>query len=160
MRGINEDISKFVIWMLSLSLCCTEMEWSHQVYRLTTNRGSETEPRLKFSCVFFSTSGWISVQYLENGYSYFLHKWFSIFVRPWPGNAFFYKTRASYNWCQGPAVEKHCPTPPSPVECIHMTPLHSMPNNLWNWYIVTHLAYNQLAKEHYRKWVNLVTSQP
>jgi hypothetical protein len=117
MRGINEDISNFVIWMSSLSLCCTETGRTQQVYSLTTNRGSETAPRLRFSYVFFSASGRISVQYLENGHSYFLHRLLS---------------------------EMHT---------------HTMSNNLWNWHIVTHLAHSQLAKAHYRKWVNLMTSQ-
>jgi hypothetical protein len=36
-----------------------------------------------------------------------LEQWFSAFVRPRPGKFFFYKTRARYNWCQGPVVEKH-----------------------------------------------------
>jgi hypothetical protein len=29
-----------------------------------------------------------------------------------PVNSFFYKTRARYNWVQGPVVEKHCPRSP------------------------------------------------
>jgi hypothetical protein len=52
-----------------------------------------------------------------------LGQWFSTFVRPRPANFFFYKTRAQYNWYQGPvpgrgpAVEKQWPRlcPPDPT---------------------------------------------